>query len=363
MKAVEEWLNPRPVFHGNGEDFFVSDGMQEKIEHIRAQLSSDLALIRSPDDLERFRIRYLARKGLIANLFDEIKDVPTEQRPLLGRLLNELRTFAQSLYERRKAEFDSAAEKKFDLSIDLTLPGRKPWVGSKHPITQTLQEIVRIFTAMGFQVASGPEIEDDYHNFEALNFPPDHPARDMQDTFFLAENILLRTHTSPVQIRVMEAQAPPVRVIMPGRVYRNEAISPRSYCLFHQVEGLYVDEGVSFSELKGTLVTFAKQFYGSSIKYRFRPSFFPFTEPSAEMDISCFVCGGKGCRLCKQAGWLEILGCGMVDPNVYRFVKYEAEKYTGYAFGMGIERIALLRYGIDDIRILFENDVRFLAQF
>lgn len=216
---------------------------------------------------------------------------------------------------------------------------------------------------MGFGIATGPEIEDDYHNFEALNFPPDHPARDMQDTFFITNKVLLRTHTSPVQIRVMENQSPPVRVIMPGRVYRNEAISARSYCLFHQVEGLYVDVGVTFSELKGTLVAFAKEFYGSDIKYRFRPSFFPFTEPSAEMDITCFLCHAKGCRMCKQTGWLEILGCGMVDPNVYKYVGYDPDKYTGYAFGMGIERITLLRYGIDDIRILFENDVRFLRQF
>jgi len=216
---------------------------------------------------------------------------------------------------------------------------------------------------MGFAVATGPEIEDDYHNFEALNFPPDHPARDMQDTFFISKKILLRTHTSPVQIRLMENTEPPVRVIIPGRVYRNEAISARSYCLFHQVEGLYVDEGVTFSELKGTLVSFAKQFYGSSLKYRFRPSYFPFTEPSAEMDITCFLCGGSGCRVCKKTGWLEILGCGMVDPNVYSFVGYDPAKYSGFAFGMGIERIAMLRYGVDDIRILYENDVRFLKQF
>ena len=216
---------------------------------------------------------------------------------------------------------------------------------------------------MGFDIATGPEIEDDYHNFEALNFPPDHPARDMQDTFFVTEKVLLRTHTTPVQVRILEHQKPPVRVIMPGRVYRNEAVSARSYCLFHQVDGLYVDRGVTFAELKGTMVTFAKQFYGSSIKFRFRPSFFPFTEPSAEMDITCFLCSGQGCRLCKHTGWLEILGCGMVDPNVFGFVNVDPDVHSGYAFGMGIERIAMLRNGLDDIRTLYDNDIRFLRQF
>jgi phenylalanyl-tRNA synthetase alpha chain len=216
---------------------------------------------------------------------------------------------------------------------------------------------------MGFGLADGPEIEDDYHNFGALNFPPDHPARDMQDTFFLSKDALLRTHTSPVQIRVMENQPPPVRVIMPGKVYRNEAISARSYCMFHQIEGLYVDEGVSFADLKGTLISFVHQFYGPKTRCRFRPTFFPFTEPSADIYIGCFICGGRGCRLCKQSGWLEILGCGMVDPNVFRSVGYDPEKYTGYAFGMGIDRVALLRYGIDDIRLFFDNDIRFLNQF
>jgi phenylalanyl-tRNA synthetase alpha chain len=235
--------------------------------------------------------------------------------------------------------------------------------GSKHPLTQTLEEITAIFVSMGFGVADGPEIEDDHHNFEALNFPPDHPARDMQDTFFLGPRALLRTHTSPVQIRVMEEHRPPLRVIMPGKVYRNEAISARSYCMFHQVEGLCVDRGVTFAELKGTLIEFITRYYGSGLKFRFRPTFFPFTEPSADIYISCFICGGKGCRLCKQAGWLEILGCGMVDPNVFASVGYDPEEFTGYAFGMGIDRIAMLRHGIDDIRLFFDNDVRFLNQF
>ncbi len=226
-----------------------------------------------------------------------------------------------------------------------------------------MEEMKRIFVSMGFSIASGPEIESDYYNFGALNFAPDHPARDMQDTFFISKDVLLRTHTSPVQIRVMEKQKPPVRVIMPGRVYRNEAISARSLVMFHQIEGLYIDKGVTFSELKGTLVSFAKQFYGSNSKYRFRPSFFPFTEPSAEMDITCYICSGKGCRVCKYSGWLEIVGSGMVHPNVLKNVGYDPEVYTGFAFGFGVERPTILRHGIDDIRLLYENDVRFLRQF
>ncbi|HQJ46124.1 MAG TPA: phenylalanine--tRNA ligase subunit alpha, partial [Ignavibacteriaceae bacterium] len=243
------------------------------------------------------------------------------------------------------------------------LPGSQYIIGSKHILTQTLDEIKSIFKGMGFSVVNGPELESDYYNFEALNFPADHPARDMQDTFFISKDFLLRTHTSPVQVRIMEKHTPPVRAIMPGKVYRNEAVSARSYCMFHQVEGIYVDTDVTFAELKGTLVSFAKQFYGSDLKYRFRPSFFPFTEPSAEMDITCYLCKGSGCKICKNSGWLEILGCGMVDPNVFKFVNYDSEKYTGYAFGMGIERIALLKYGITDIRIFFDNDIRFLKQF
>ena len=336
--------------------------MLKKIEEIQSQIASDAENIKTADDLEHFRIKYLARKGTIAELYDNLKSVPVEERPSIGKAINELKSYCQQLFDQKKKEIESntAAQTEF---IDLTLPGKRKWIGSLHPITQTLNEIKSIFQKMGFDVASGPDIEDDYHNFEALNFPPEHPARDMQDTFFITDKILLRTHTSPVQIRVMETKQPPVRVIIPGRVYRNEAISARSYCLFHQVEGLFVDTGVTFSELKGTLVAFARQFFGSELKYRFRPSFFPFTEPSAEMDITCFICGGKGCRVCKFTGWLEILGCGMVDPNVFKFVNYDSEKYTGYAFGMGIERIAMLRYGIDDIRLLFDNDVRFLKQF
>jgi phenylalanyl-tRNA synthetase alpha chain len=336
--------------------------MIKKIEQLNQSANSEILSVKTQDELETFRIKYLARNGLAGDLFDALKSLDKSDRPLMGKHLNDLRNNLQLLFDKKKEELESRTAIRQE-TVDLTLPGRRRWVGSRHPLTQTLDEIKRIFYKMGFDVADGPEIEDDYHNFEALNFPPDHPARDMQDTFFITEKILLRTHTSPVQIRVMEKQKPPVRVIIPGRVYRNEAISARSYCLFHQVEGLYVDEGVTFSELKGTLVTFAKQFYGSSLKYRFRPSYFPFTEPSAEMDITCFLCKGKGCRVCKQTGWLEILGCGMVDPNVYKYVGYDEEKVSGYAFGMGIERIAMLMYGIDDIRLLYQNDIRFLKQF
>jgi phenylalanyl-tRNA synthetase alpha chain len=336
--------------------------MLTEIAQLRTEASTAIDIVTDARALDEFRVTFLARKGKIAALFDQLKAVPVDQKPLVGKSLNELRLFVQELHDRKEAAFQQSGPSNRP-AIDLTLPGRAALAGSRHPLTQTLDEITRIFVSMGFGIADGPEIEDDHHNFEALNFPPDHPARDMQDTFFLSKQALLRTHTSPVQIRVMEQQQPPLRVIMPGKVYRNEAISSRSYCLFHQLEGLCVDEGVTFSDLKGTLISFIKQFYGSSTKYKFRPTFFPFTEPSADIYISCFICGGKGCRLCKNAGWLEILGCGMVDPNVLSAVGYDTERYTGYAFGMGIERITLLRYGIDDIRLFFDNDVRFLSQF
>ncbi len=336
--------------------------MQAQIDKLRSEILGAIDSASSLDELEQVRVAHLTRKGTIATLFDQMKSLAAGDRPVVGRLLNELRAAAQAAFDARKASLEGAVSERKE-SVDLTLPGRLRPLGSKHPITTTLEEIVRIFLAMGFRIAEGPEIEDDYHNFGALNFAPDHPARDMQDTFFIEEDVVLRTHTTPVQIRVMEAAPPPHRVIMPGRVYRNEAISARSYCLFHQVDGLYVDSGVTFSDLKGTLLSFARQFYGSSIRYRFRASYFPFTEPSAEMDITCFLCSGKGCRVCKQTGWLEILGCGMVHPNVFRSVGYPPARVSGFAFGMGIERITMLRYGIDDIRILFENDLRFLNQF
>ncbi len=336
--------------------------MQSRISELRNEIDAALSSVTSSHDLEQFRISYLARKGKVASLFEQLKDVPGNEKPAMGKLLNELRQYAQSQFD-AKSEGLSSSDTQSHPHLDPTLPGRRKFIGTKHPLTQTLEEITSIFVSMGFGIADGPEIEDDWHNFEALNFPADHPARDMQDTFFVKEDILLRTHTSPVQIRVMESQQPPLRLIMPGRVYRNEAVSARSLCNFHQVEGLAVDKGITFSELKGTLLAFARKFYGPDIKYRFRPSFFPFTEPSAEMDISCFICKGNGCRMCKQTGWLEVLGCGMVDPNVFKAVGYDPEVYTGWAFGMGIERTAALLYGVDDIRLFYENDVRFLTQF
>ena len=336
--------------------------IEEKIKDVRKEFEKDYHSVKSNKLLEELRIKYLSRNGLVSNLFEELKKVSKEEKPLYGKKLNDLRNFVTEQFNLLKDQFESSVTGSEE-KIDLSLPGSKRTIGSKHLLTQVLNEIKSIFKGMGFSVYEGPELESDYYNFEALNFPPNHPAKDMQDTFFISKDFLLRTHTSPVQIRIMENHKPPVRAIMPGRVYRNEAVSSRSYCMFHQVEGLYVDTDVTFAELKGTLVSFAKQFYMEDLKYRFRPSFFPFTEPSAEMDITCFICKGKGCKICKQTGWLEILGCGMVDPNVFKYVGYDPEKYTGYAFGMGIERIGLLKYGIPDIRVYFENDFRFLKQF
>lgn len=333
-----------------------------EIENVSKNFSQEIDKVSTSVELEQVRIKYLSRNGIITKLFNELKSISGEEKPVFGKHLNILRNNANQLFNEKKSAIDSA--QTLDSSkIDLTLPGKTVKLGSRHILTQTLSEIKSIFKGLGFSVYDGPELESDYYNFEALNFPPDHPARDMQDTFFVGEKFVLRTHTTPVQIRIMEKENPPVRAIMPGRVYRNEAISSRSYCMFHQVDGIYVDTDVSFAELKGTLVAFAEQFYGEGLKYRFRPSFFPFTEPSAEMDITCYICKGKGCRVCKHTGWLEILGCGMVDPNVFKYVNYDSEKFNGYAFGMGIERIAMLKYGIDDIRIFFENDLRFLKQF
>lgn len=336
--------------------------LSENTDKVKTDFSEDISNVKNSGDLEKIRIKYLGRNGIISELFNQLKDVAKEDKPAVGKNLNLLRSEVTSQIEKLKSSFGSQKSKS-DLQIDLTLPGKKYQIGSKHILTQTLDEIKSIFKEMGFSVHVGPELESDYNNFEALNFPKDHPARDMQDTFFISKDFLLRTHTSPVQIRLMENMKPPVRAIMPGRVYRNEAVSARSFCMFHQVEGLYVDTDVTFAELKGTLVSFANQFYGEDLKYRFRPSYFPFTEPSAEMDITCFICKGSGCKICKNTGWMEILGCGMVDPNVFENVNYDSEKFTGYAFGMGIERIAMLKYGITDIRIFFENDIRFLKQF
>jgi phenylalanyl-tRNA synthetase alpha chain len=298
----------------------------------------------------------------VAALFDDMKNVPPENRSKAGKALNQLKSELSTEMEKL---LDDAAESitSSHESSDPTLPGDFIPVGSIHPIEKTIQEIKKIFEAIGYNSVYGPEIDDDYHNFEALNIPPHHPARDMQDTFYIADEIVLRTHTSNTQIHIMEEQEPPLRVIVPGRVYRNEAISVRSYCLFHQIEGLYVAKKVTFAELKGTLEYFVKSFFGDDVKTRFRPSYFPFTEPSAEVDVSCIFCKGSGCKTCKQTGWLEILGCGMVDPAVFEKVGYDPEIWSGYAFGMGIERLAMLKYKIDDIRLFFNGDVRFLRQF
>jgi phenylalanyl-tRNA synthetase alpha chain len=312
---------------------------------------------------EEFRVRLFGKKGDITLLFEQFKEVPPQEKRAFGQELNVLKTLAANKFK----DIQEKLKKSFtaDRTLDLTLPGDPSPLGSRHPVSLVRNEIIDIFSRLGFTISTGPEIEDDWHVFSALNFPPEHPARDMQDTFFIEQDpdILLRTHTSSVQVRVMEKQKPPIRTISPGRVFRNEAISARSHCIFHQVEGLYIDRNVSFADLKQTLLFFSKEMFGKDTRIRLRPSFFPFTEPSAEMDVSCTLCGGKGCNMCKYTGWLEILGCGMVDPNVLDNVGIDSQEFTGFAFGMGIERIALLKFGIKDIRLLFENDVRFLRQF
>ncbi|SMO59399.1 phenylalanine--tRNA ligase subunit alpha [Solitalea koreensis] len=340
--------------------------MQSKIEGYIAEIKAFVPT--SADELEQFRIKFLGRKGIIGDLFEEFKTVSPEEKRLLGKVLNECKQAAEAKFNDFKESFTQ--ESDIASAIDLTLPGMPVAVGSRHPLSLVRKEIVEIFSRIGFTVAEGPEIEDDWHNFSALNFPEEHPARDMQDTFFIEKNsgsekgdVALRTHTSSVQVRMMEAGKPPFRSIMPGRVFRNEAISARAHCIFHQVEGLYIDENVSFADLKQTLYYFVQELFGKGTEVRFRPSFFPFTEPSAEMDISCKICGGEGCNVCKYSGWVEILGCGMVDPNVLENCNIDPEKYTGFAFGMGIERITMLKYQIKDLRLFFENDLRFLKQF
>ncbi len=321
--------------------------------------------VKDLNHLEKIRVSFLGRKGSITNLVRGLKDLPREQRPASGKLANQVkekidRLITQRLDELKLGEKEKGLEKT---TLDYTLPGRRTWVGKLHPITQTLNQIVEIFYGMGFEVAKGPDVETDYYNFKALNFPEDHPALDMQDTFYISNHTVLRTHTTPVQIRELEKRKPPVRIIAPGRTYRHEAINARSYCVFHQVDGFYADFDVTFADLKGVLTAFVWKFFGKDIKLRFRASFFPFTEPSAEVDISCVICGGKGCSVCKHKGWLEILGAGMIDPEVFKEVGYDPEVYSGYAFGMGVERIAMLKYRIDDIRLFYENDLRFLRQF
>lgn len=335
--------------------------MKEKIAQLLEKVASFEA--DNATDLEEFRIQYLSKKGIIPALFNDFKHVDPADRKAMGVLLNDLKSKVQQKLEEGKLAFSSSVQQTSH-NLDLSLPAGE-LTGARHPLSIVRNEINGIFSRIGFTISEGPEIEDDFHNFSALNFPEEHPARDMQDTFFISKNpdIALRTHTSSVQVRVMESGKLPIRIIAPGRVFRNEAISARAHCIFHQVEGLYIDKDVSFADLKQTLYYFAKELFGTETKTRFRPSYFPFTEPSAEMDVSCKICGGLGCNICKYSGWVEILGCGMVDPNVLEACGIDSTSYTGFAFGMGIERVALLKYQINDLRLFFENDVRFLKQF
>lgn len=336
--------------------------MSNLIEEIKREL--EVSIVNSESDLENFRMRYISRKSVIGELFGNMKDVPAEERKAYGQEVNALKNLADEKFQFHIDSLKGSAESN-ETHPDLTLPPIEDSFGSIHPLTATRQRFIEIFERIGFNVSSGPEIEDDWHNFTALNFPENHPAREMQDTFFLEKNpdIALRTHTSSVQIRVMENEKPPIRTLSPGRVFRNEAISARAHCVFHQMEGLYVDKGVSFADLKQTLYHFAKEMYTKDTQVRFRPSYFPFTEPSAEIDISCQICHGDGCNICKHSGWVEIGGAGMVDPNVLENCGIDSTVYSGFAFGMGIERITMLRYGIKDLRLFTENDIRFLKQF
>jgi len=324
----------------------------------------ETSIVSNKEDLETFRIKYLGTKGSLKTIMGEMKHVPVDQKKEAGQLLNEFKVFVESFYSELSAKMESTASAVKN-DIDITLPGQPLPLGSRHPISIVHNKIVSIFQRLGFSVAEGPEIEDDWHNFTALNLPENHPARDMQDTFYISQNPdwLLRTHTSSVQIREMQKNDLPLRIICPGRVYRNETISARAHCFFNQVEGLYIAENVSFADLKQTLYFFVKEMFGEEVKVRFRPSYFPFTEPSAEMDISCLICSGKGCSVCKRTGWVEILGCGMVHPSVLDNCGIDSNKYTGFAFGMGIERITMLTYQVKDLRLFSENDVRFLKQF
>ena len=335
--------------------------MLERVQELLREVESFSP--KNTEEIEVFRITYLGKKGVMNDLFATFKAVPNKQKKAFGQALNQLKKAAQRKLDECKDSFDGAEDdsEKIDLSRPVSLDN----LGSRHPISLVRNEVIEIFKRIGFTVSEGPEIEDDWHNFTALNLPEEHPARDMQDTFFIEKdlNILLRTHTSSVQVRYMQNNKPPIRTISPGRVYRNEAISARAHCIFHQVEGLYIDKNVSFADLKQTLVYFAKEMFGEQTEIRLRPSYFPFTEPSAEVDVSCNICAGKGCNVCKYTGYLEILGCGMVDPNVLINCGIDPEEYSGFAFGMGVERIAMLKYQVKDLRLFFENDVRFLKQF
>lgn len=338
--------------------------MKEKLEKAKEQIVSDLKDVSDEASLQQVKSRYLGKKGVITEVFREMRNLSPEEKKEAGKIVNEVKQYVESLVDTRLEEIRKARKAKelHENQLDVTLPGRALPVGGKHPVTQIMDQIIHIFERMGFAIAFGPEVELDYYNFEALNIPRDHPARDMQDTFYISDEVVLRTHTSPVQIRVMQDKKPPVKIIAPGKVYRCDSDVSHTP-MFHQIEGLLVDEDISFGNLKSVITQFVHLLFGRDTNVRFRPSFFPFTEPSAEVDIECSMCGGRGCRVCKETGWLEIMGCGMVDPEVFKSVNYDPEIYSGFAFGMGIERIAMLKYGINDIRLFFENDVRFLRQF
>lgn len=335
----------------------------DKIEGYKAEVKNFVAT--KADEVENFRIQFLGTKGLVKSIMGEMKNVANEDKKAMGQILNEFKIFVEQHFEALKNNVADASESDAENEIDWSLPGTDFNVGTRHPLSLVRNKIVSIFNRLGFVVAEGPEVEDDWHNFGAMNLPENHPARDMQDTFYINQNPswLLRTHTSSVQARIMETQKPPIRVICPGRVYRNETISARAHCFFHQIEGLYIDENVSFADLKQTLYFFVQEFFGKDVKVRFRPSYFPFTEPSAEMDISCQICDSKGCNVCKHSGWVEILGSGMVHPKVLENFGIDSNKYTGFAFGMGIERICQLKYRVNDLRLYSQNDIRFLKQF
>lgn len=334
--------------------------MIEKVDEIGAKVESFNAT--SYEELEQFRVAMLGKKGEITELLNELRNVPVEEKKAFGQKINVLKQAAQDKIIALKEQLDATLITNAE-ELDKSRSGEEVLLGARHPLSLVRKEILDIFKRIGYVVADGPEIEDDWHNFTALNFPPEHPARDMQDTFFISKEMALRTHTSSIQIRVMENQKPPIRILAPGRVFRNEAISARAHCIFHQVEGLYIDKKVSFADLKQTLLYFARELFGEKTEIRLRPSYFPFTEPSAEVDVSCQLCGGKGCNVCKHTGFLEIMGCGMVDPNVLENCGIDSKVYSGFAFGMGIERITMLKYGVNDLRHFFENDLRFLKQF
>lgn len=339
--------------------------MKKQLEEIRLKALDEIKSLESGEAIETFRIKTLGKKGTLTNILKQMGSLSAEERPLIGKLANDVRQTIEA-FMKEKAEELKEKELAIRLAaetIDITLPGKEISLGHKHPLSIVLDEVKDIFLGMGFQIADGPEVELDYYNFEALNLPPDHPARDTQDTFYITDKILLRTQTSPVQIRVMEKQTPPIRIISPGAVYRSDAVDATHSPYFHQIEGLVVDKGITMADLKGSLMQFAKRLYGEQTEVRFRPHHFPFTEPSCEMDVTCFKCGGKGCSMCKNEGWVEILGAGMVHPKVLKNGGIEPDIYSGYAFGMGLERLAMFRFEIDDLRLLYDNDIRFLKQF